>query len=131
MKEIDNYNKAFIELVEKFVKTYYTDDEWYEEEYHIIWGMDRLAPYTVWIWDEFWDVGNIWEALHHKIPESRLLEWYYDVNMAEWENYREINLVSFHLWAKKYSKSEIAKSEKDVKKAKENLFNELKKYEKS
>lgn len=103
-------------FVRHFVSKYYTDEEWDDARYYIIWSYDpdglRCFPWPVCINDDiFWNIDNIREALYHEIPEDKLFEWhdyqedFYAQKRAD-ERTNPINLVTRFLWEKEYTKED-------------------------
>lgn len=128
------YDESFELLVNEFVEIYYTDEEWYSQDYYIIWEWGRLAPDVVGIGDYFWNITDMYESLKHNIPKDTLFDWYdycldqhieNDKLKEEWKKPLPItNLVHYHKWAPKYTKEELKKSEDNVKEA-EKMFKDI------
>lgn len=122
MKVIENYLKAMEGMVDVFCNTYYKDDEGHITDYYMI-GVDwdRLHPWPVEIHDRYWSMDNIYEALLNKIPKDKLFEWY-DYSYAkhfikkEDPKYNEpiINLTTFCLWDRVYTKEEREEDERKI-----------------
>lgn len=111
-------------LVKSFVSKYYTDEEWDDARYYIIWSYDpdgiRCFPWPVCINDDiFWNIDNIREALYHNIPKDKLMEWYEyrsDFNMWKWDSKEDpTNLVTRFLWEKEYTEEDRQESQERIK----------------
>ena len=131
MKILSQYRRAFEEVVNEFVSKYYTYDDWSCQDYHIIGDGGRLAPCVVSVWDEFWSIENMYEALYHNIPMDLLLEWYYDIHINMDKNVQRVNLVTYCVWMIRCSKSDLKKSAKSAKKAWKILYKIIKDNEKN
>jgi len=138
MKDIiETYDNIFEQLVEEFVRVYFTEDDDSVEDYYIIGSCWRLAPYTVGIGDDYYfrDICQMYEALKNDIPKETLLKRYdysYDIyqknskNDSKKEDEHIINLVSYTLWALPYTKEDKAEAERNIKYARDMLEESIK-----
>ena len=137
MKDIiETYDNIFKQLVEEFVRVYFTEDDWSVADYYIIGSWWRLAPYTVEIGDYYFrDICQMYEALKNNIPKDKLLERYdysYDIHQKNSKNDNKkedehiVNLVSYALWALPYTKEDKAEAERNIKYARDMLEESIK-----
>ena len=68
-KELKAWEKATQELADAFVEKYYGKDA------DVYWVSDEIGDILV-VNDQFWNVGNIVDALRWNCSEERLFEWY-------------------------------------------------------
>ena len=116
IEAIDDYNFAFLSLLNTFLETYFKDEDWeVENYYYVIWSDWWLAPSTVWIGEYFIEPTTMWECLYHKIPEEIFHKWYWE--SLESHQYRKEwfpNLVHYFKWAPIYTKEEREKDKKKI-----------------
>lgn len=109
MSAIQEYNKAVTSLIREFSKKYYWNSDM---DWHVIWEDLRMAPDVIEISDMFWNIGNMYEALLHKIPRKKLFDWYdycLTCDRTDW-----INLIHYYMGAKNYSEKDKKKDIKDI-----------------
>ena len=137
MKDIiETYDNIFKQLVEEFVRVYFTEDDWSVAEYYIIGSWWMRAPYTVEIGDYYFrDICQMYEALKNDIPKETLLKRYdysYDIHQKNSKNDSKkeaehiVNLVSYALWALPYTKEDKAEAERNIKYARDLLEESIK-----
>ena len=133
---IKAYDNIIKQLIEEFIKVYYTYDDWSVEEYYIIWEWGRLSPNTAEIADMFWNIDNMYEALKNDIPKEKLFDWYdrsLDLRMensnqdSKKKDITVVNLMSYSLWAIPYTKEDRAEAEKNIKHTRATLGELIKK----
>ena len=74
MKELTEYNKAYIDLAYAFAKKYYTDEEWFTTNPEIIGSNPAQSPWPVMINDDYWRIDEIYEALYWDFDYERMME---------------------------------------------------------
>lgn len=134
MKKTKIYDEAFILLVEEFIEKYYTYDDWSKQDYYVVGGFGRYSPHTVWIWDQFRSINDIYEALLHEITLDKLFERYeyslnkHTINDKGW-NETIVNLVNFYKWDIEYTKEDEEKDNKRISESYKLLAAEIEKWE--
>ena len=94
--QIENYKEAFVDIVEKFVRIYFTDEDWDVAEYYII-GEDSPMWWDVVLIYDDWYVGirDMVTCLQLGIDKDVFFERYDSLDLEKWE--RPINLYHMHL----------------------------------
>lgn len=125
------YTMASNNLADKFVQTYYKYDEDDIADYYFVWSTDpRTCPWPIIISEDIvWNINNIWEALHHNIPEETLKERHEYQHDRHWSNkeWNPINLVTRHKWEKVYTEDDRAESQAKIKEIYKQLDEECEK----
>lgn len=135
MKAIDSYVQATEKLVKKFIKTYYTYEEWYTADYYLIWWRNRLHAGPLEVNDRFWWLDSIYEALLHKIPTDKLFEWY-DYQEAKHTRKNKgddvvcTNLTTRYLWDRVYTQEEKDEDNKRLKEIRDSFRESMDQYNK-
>lgn len=74
--EIKNFQKAYNELIDQFVKIYYPCQEWtIDPEMWYLGIENKPYHYPILIGDDYWDIEDIYIALYENIPSDTLHEW--------------------------------------------------------
>lgn len=93
---LNTWEKATQELADAFVEKYYGEDA-----SDVYWISDEIGDILA-INDQFWNVGNMVEAIRWKCSEERLFEWYELYIQSRVEPY--VNLKDYARYGKEMFK---------------------------
>lgn len=95
------------EILELFVTTYYTYDDWdrADDYYWIGETMPSFVPHTAQINDHFWNIEQMVLALKLSIPQHILFDWNdYSLDIAMYNDKNKknkkhtVNLYNYFIW---------------------------------
>ena len=74
--KLKKFEKAYNELIDKFIKKYYSYDDG-SMNYCEMWYLtdDRGFMHPIGIWDDYWSISDIYQALYLDIPEEIVHKW--------------------------------------------------------
>lgn len=69
------YILALNNMIKEFAKRYYSNEDWYIQEYNLIWWRDtERHPWPVKINDDYWSIEQIHDSLQNNFDYERMEE---------------------------------------------------------
>jgi len=94
MQLIEDYDKLTNKLIMEFISKYYNNTK----DYFIMWNKSAIAPHSISIENDFWNIADIYIALKNNIPNYILHNWYdYSLEyVSEWA-WKAISLFEYNM----------------------------------
>ena len=98
-KQINTFREAYNALVQSFAQKYYESDAYIENELL----SDDYFLHPIEICDEYWDIGDIYQAMQLDMPKHVVLSWY-EFSYNDYQENWKMTLNFYHYFLQNKNK---------------------------